>query len=84
MFLRLQVGLSSSEFVPTDQRSARNPMMIARTPEDRSKTFKNRQKPSKRSREDIANASEGGPGAHPGWCAPRDLHLLLLYLLAYL
>ena len=33
--------ISSSDFVQNDHRSARNLMVIARMPEDRSKTFKN-------------------------------------------
>eukprot|EP00972_Heterocapsa_arctica_P110770 16310795-Heterocapsa_arctica.AAC.1 len=52
MLLRLKIGLSSSEVVQTGQPSARNIMVIARMPEDRSKTLqkqtvKNRQTPSK-------------------------------------
>eukprot|EP00972_Heterocapsa_arctica_P074676 11020151-Heterocapsa_arctica.AAC.1 len=39
--------LSSSDAVQNDQRSARNPMVIAGMPEDRSKTFKNLQKQTK-------------------------------------
>eukprot|EP00972_Heterocapsa_arctica_P042824 6314387-Heterocapsa_arctica.AAC.1 len=35
------IGLSSSDFVPNDQRSARNRMAIARMPEDCSKTVNN-------------------------------------------
>eukprot|EP00972_Heterocapsa_arctica_P022872 3364299-Heterocapsa_arctica.AAC.1 len=47
VFLKLKLGLSSSEFVQHDQRSARNLMVIARMPADRSTTFKNRQQRSK-------------------------------------
>eukprot|EP00972_Heterocapsa_arctica_P102024 15033144-Heterocapsa_arctica.AAC.1 len=43
MFLRLNIELSSSDVAQKDQRPARNLMMIARMPEDRSKTFKNLQ-----------------------------------------
>eukprot|EP00972_Heterocapsa_arctica_P031890 4697696-Heterocapsa_arctica.AAC.1 len=43
MYLRLQIGFSSSDFVRNDQRSATNLMAIARMPEDRSKTLKNLQ-----------------------------------------
>eukprot|EP00972_Heterocapsa_arctica_P102587 15119694-Heterocapsa_arctica.AAC.1 len=39
--------ISSSEVVQNDQHSANNLMVTARMPEDRSKTFKNLQKPSK-------------------------------------
>eukprot|EP00972_Heterocapsa_arctica_P027195 3998597-Heterocapsa_arctica.AAC.1 len=39
--------VSSSEFVQNDMRSARNLMVIARRPEDRSKTVRNLQKHSK-------------------------------------
>eukprot|EP00972_Heterocapsa_arctica_P007272 1059968-Heterocapsa_arctica.AAC.1 len=41
MFLSLKIGLSNSDFVQNDQRSARYIMVIARMPEDRSKTVKN-------------------------------------------
>eukprot|EP00972_Heterocapsa_arctica_P051871 7630402-Heterocapsa_arctica.AAC.1 len=41
MFLKLKSWLSSSDVVDTYKRSARDLMMIARMPEDRSKTFKN-------------------------------------------
>eukprot|EP00972_Heterocapsa_arctica_P107717 15865277-Heterocapsa_arctica.AAC.1 len=37
--------VSSSEFVQNDQRSARNRMVIARMPEDRSETLTNVQQP---------------------------------------
>eukprot|EP00972_Heterocapsa_arctica_P089899 13261686-Heterocapsa_arctica.AAC.1 len=50
MFLRLQIRLSSSDYVRNEKRSASNLMVIARMPEDRSKTFKtfnNFQRPSK-------------------------------------
>eukprot|EP00972_Heterocapsa_arctica_P088586 13062999-Heterocapsa_arctica.AAC.1 len=40
MLLRLKIGLSSSEFVQHDQRSARNLTVTARMPEDRSNTVK--------------------------------------------
>eukprot|EP00972_Heterocapsa_arctica_P078956 11642073-Heterocapsa_arctica.AAC.1 len=47
MFLRLKIGPSSSDFVQNDKRSAGNLMVIARMPEDPSKTFENRQTPVK-------------------------------------
>eukprot|EP00972_Heterocapsa_arctica_P115371 16447365-Heterocapsa_arctica.AAC.1 len=50
MLLRLRIGLSSSYVVQHDQRSARNLMVIARMPRDRSKTFTNLQQPSSSSR----------------------------------
>eukprot|EP00972_Heterocapsa_arctica_P100633 14837800-Heterocapsa_arctica.AAC.1 len=43
MRLRLKIGLSSSDFMQNDGRSARNLTVTARMPEDRSKTFKNLQ-----------------------------------------
>eukprot|EP00972_Heterocapsa_arctica_P030647 4510247-Heterocapsa_arctica.AAC.1 len=41
MCLRLQIALSSSEVVQHDRRSARDPMVTARMPEDRPKNIKN-------------------------------------------
>eukprot|EP00972_Heterocapsa_arctica_P060734 8959586-Heterocapsa_arctica.AAC.1 len=45
---KLKIGLSSSDFVQNDKRSAWNRMVIARMPEDRPntvKTFRNLQTP---------------------------------------
>eukprot|EP00972_Heterocapsa_arctica_P075462 11130859-Heterocapsa_arctica.AAC.1 len=42
MCVKLKLGLSSSDFVQNYQRSARNLMVLARMPEDCSKTIENR------------------------------------------
>eukprot|EP00972_Heterocapsa_arctica_P079550 11723856-Heterocapsa_arctica.AAC.1 len=46
MLLRLKIGLSSSDVSHNYKRSARNIMVIAGMPEDRSKTINNFQTPS--------------------------------------
>eukprot|EP00972_Heterocapsa_arctica_P107520 15839431-Heterocapsa_arctica.AAC.1 len=43
MLLKLKLGLSSLYFVQNDKRSARNLVVIARMPEDRSNTVNNLQ-----------------------------------------
>eukprot|EP00972_Heterocapsa_arctica_P049927 7343287-Heterocapsa_arctica.AAC.1 len=47
MFLRLKIDAQAQNVVQNYRRSARNLTVTARTPEDRSKTFKNLRKPSK-------------------------------------
>eukprot|EP00972_Heterocapsa_arctica_P002073 296538-Heterocapsa_arctica.AAC.1 len=46
MSLRLRIGLSSSDVVQNDRRFVRKLMVMARMPEDPSKTFKHLKQPS--------------------------------------